>query len=230
MPDDGPALQGSDRILDFAGVPGGPELEGRVQGRIGPLVRQIVYASALSDRGSGVLFEGASPGQALAGRLMWPVTRRLIVAGMRARPALLPALTWRLDGELAWFAGVLAERGEGLVGEAFGRADLTAAGLLAPLAMLSGRRVDRFSTAFGCRRRSRRPGSAAIGSRGGPLGELENRTCPGLERPGTSRAAPGPEKGVDGCSERPLQRAPSSSTSKISVALGGITPPAPRAP
>jgi glutathione S-transferase len=139
VPDDGPAVQGSDRILDHAGVPGGdPELEERFQGRIGPLVRQMVYASALSDPGSGVkdaLFEGAPRGQALAGRLMWPVTRRLIVAGMRARPEFLPELTRRLDGELAWFAGVLAERGERLVGGAFGRADLTAASLLAPLAI-----------------------------------------------------------------------------------------------
>lgn len=104
----------------------------------GLLVRQLIYSAVLDDPESGVrgaLFEGVSLRQALAGRLMWPVTRRLMMVGMKARPALVPGLVEELGRELAWFAGVLEERGEHLVGGTFGRADLTAASMLAPLAV-----------------------------------------------------------------------------------------------
>jgi glutathione S-transferase len=54
---------------------------------------------------------------------------------MNARPRLLPDLIAQVDSELDWFDGVLAERGDHLVGREFGRADLTAASLLAPVAL-----------------------------------------------------------------------------------------------
>lgn len=136
--DDGATVQGSDRILDWVGMTGGdPVLEERFQ-RIGALVRQLVYAATLTNAGSGVreaLLDRVSRGQALAGKLMWPVTRRLMQIGMQARPALVPSLVERLAAELDWLSGTLAERGESLVGDAFGRADLTAASLLAPVAI-----------------------------------------------------------------------------------------------
>ena len=82
-----------------------------------------------------MLFDGVPGAQALAGRLLWPRTRRRIVQLMDARPALVPALLDRVEASLARFDGVLAERGGRLAGPAFGRADLTAASLLAPLAL-----------------------------------------------------------------------------------------------
>jgi glutathione S-transferase len=135
----GRIVQGSGAILDHAGTPGGdPELERRFVEHLGPLIRQLLYAAALNDPGSGVrdaLLEGVSPGQARAGRLLWPATRLLLIAGLQARRGLVPSLLARTGEELAWFEGVLANRGPHLAGRGFGRADLTAASLLAPLAI-----------------------------------------------------------------------------------------------
>jgi glutathione S-transferase len=61
------------------------------------------------------------------------LTRRLMVAGMNARPALVPELEQKITAELDWFGDQLAGR-QHLIGDKFGRADLTAASLLAPLA------------------------------------------------------------------------------------------------
>lgn len=54
---------------------------------------------------------------------------------MDARPHLLPDLVMRVERELDWLDQLLAERGDHLVGHEFGRADLTTASLLAPLAL-----------------------------------------------------------------------------------------------
>ena len=51
-----------------------------------------------------------------------------------ARAALIQGLLERIEGELAWFESVLDVRGGCLAGAVFGRADQTAASLLAPLA------------------------------------------------------------------------------------------------
>src|SRR3712207_4254631 len=84
-------IQGSGRILDWTQMPGGDaEVEDRFERRMGALVRQYLYAAILSDSASGVLpvlLDGVSATQARLGRLMWPVTRRLMIAGMNARPA-----------------------------------------------------------------------------------------------------------------------------------------------
>jgi glutathione S-transferase len=63
------------------------------------------------------------------------MTRRLIVVRMNARPKLLPTFERGVEAELDWFDGCLGGR-DHLVGNSFGRgrADLTAASLLAPLA------------------------------------------------------------------------------------------------
>ena len=130
-------IQGSGLILDWTGMPGPvPVLEQRFEERVGVLVRQFIYAGTLGVAGSGArdaLFDGVGVGQALLGRFMWPITRRLMVAGMNARPALLPELEQKITAELDWFKHQLAGR-EHLVCDRFGRADLTAASLLAPLA------------------------------------------------------------------------------------------------
>jgi glutathione S-transferase len=131
-------IQGSDHILNWTGLPGGdPNLEQRFQKCIGPLVRQFFYAAVLGNPRSGVrgiLFDGVSATQTLAGRLLWLRTRRVMMQRMNARADLLPVLTEQIERELAWFEGVLGDRGDYLVGRTFGRADLTAASLWAPLA------------------------------------------------------------------------------------------------
>lgn len=130
-------IQGSGAILDWTGLRGGaPLLEERFDKRIGVLVRQFIYAGTLSMAGSrvqDVLLDGVSVGQARLSRLAWPLTRRLMAAGMNARPALIPELEQKLTAELDWFEDQLAGRRH-LVGDQFGRADITAASLLAPLA------------------------------------------------------------------------------------------------
>jgi glutathione S-transferase len=134
-------VQGSDRILDWTGLPGAaPEIEGRCERVIGPLVRQYIYAGVLTDPASRVrdaLLDGVAVPLAIAGRAMWPVTRRIMIARMQALPDLLPSLTIRLEEELDWFDRHLAGR-DYLSGDGFGRADITAASLLAPLARPAG--------------------------------------------------------------------------------------------
>lgn len=130
-------LQGSDRILDWIGTTGGdPALERRLETRIGPLVRQYLYGATLSDPKSdvrSVLFDGVPAWQAVLGRIAWPVTRRVMVAAMDARAALVPMLQQKIATELDWFDSELGER-RFLAGDGLGRADITAASLLAPLA------------------------------------------------------------------------------------------------
>ena len=130
-------IQGSDRILEWTALPGGDHvLERRFEERIGPLVRRYLYTATLNDKRSNVqseLFDGVPSWQAALGRLIWPATRRAMVAGMDARAALLPALEQELTSELDWFEHVLAGRPY-LDADRFGRTDITAASLLAPLA------------------------------------------------------------------------------------------------
>ena len=129
-------IQGSGRILDWTGMPGtDPDLEERFESRIGVLVRQFLYAAVLHDPRSGVrdiLLEGVPRPQARLARLAWPVTCCLMIAGMNARPTLIPDLEEKLAVELDWFDGRIGDRGH-LVGDRLGRADITAASLLAPL-------------------------------------------------------------------------------------------------
>lgn len=136
---DGSLCQGSNRILDWTGLPGGdPEIERRLERATAPLVRQCLYAGLLADPKSGirdVLLRGTSKPHAAIARLVWPLLRRTMTAGMNAQPRLLPDLTPQVERELEWFDLVLAERGDHLVAGRFGRADLTAASVLAPLAM-----------------------------------------------------------------------------------------------
>lgn len=102
---------------------------------IGPLARRMIYAVTLADRRSHIreaLMDGVPAGQRWIGWAMWPLTRRLMVAKMNTHAELLPQLERQLDAELAWFDGVIGER-EHLVGDRLGRADITAASLLAPL-------------------------------------------------------------------------------------------------
>jgi glutathione S-transferase len=130
-------IQGSGTILDWTGLAGGdPDVEQRFERRIGPLVRRYIYSATLHDLRSGireVLFDGVPARQKALGTLIWPVTRRLMRAGMNTRPELVPSLERELEAELDWFEARLGSR-DHLVGDGLGRADITAASLLAPLA------------------------------------------------------------------------------------------------
>ena len=107
-------IQGSGSILGWTGMLGAaPALEQRFEERVGVIVRQFIYAGTLGvvdPSVRDVLLDGVSGGQARLGRLMWPVTRRLMVTGMNARPALLPDLEQKLTEELDWFEDQLAGR------------------------------------------------------------------------------------------------------------------------
>ena len=142
---DGSLCQGSDRILDWAGLANGdPEVERRLEEVTAPLIRQCLYAGLLADPGSGirdVLLRGTSTRDATIGRLTWPLLRRIMASGMNALPHLLPALIARVERELDWLDQLLLERGDHLVGAKFGRTDLTAASLLAPIASLDAEPV-----------------------------------------------------------------------------------------
>ena len=131
---DGSICQGSNRILDWTDS----EIEQRLEQATAPLIRQCLYAGLLAAPHSGirdVLLRGTSASQAAIVRLIWPLLRRMMVTGMNARPHLLPDLIARIERELDWLDQVLAERGNHLMGQEFGRADLTTASLLAPLVL-----------------------------------------------------------------------------------------------
>lgn len=130
-------IQGSDRILDWTRLPGADAaLEKRFETRIGPLVRRFLYSATLFYPRSdvpGILFDGVPAWQARLGRLAWPATRKAMITGLNARPVLVPELGHELEDELDWFDHHLAGRHH-LAGDQLGRADITAASLLAPLA------------------------------------------------------------------------------------------------
>ncbi|MGE5475518.1 MAG: glutathione S-transferase family protein [Bacteroidales bacterium] len=129
-------IQGSDRILDWLGTAGGvADVEHRVSETVAPLVRRYLYSATLHDARSGisdVLLDGVQPLQARAGKWLWPVIRRLMAMKMDIDPALLPELEGRIESELAWFGDIVANC-DHLAGDCLGRADITAASLLAPL-------------------------------------------------------------------------------------------------
>jgi glutathione S-transferase len=130
-------IQGSDHIADYCGIRGfDGAVEERFENRIGPLVRQYIYSGTLFHAASSMgrfLFEGLDARQRLAGRLMWPVTRRVMIAMMDCRPDLISKLETDLEREFNWFENRLQGRPY-LSNDGFGRADITAASLLAPLA------------------------------------------------------------------------------------------------
>lgn len=130
-------IQGSDAILDWCAMPGGdPELERRFVERIGPLVRRFLYAGLLNDPDGHVLdllLDGVAPAEAALARPTWPATRQVMIARMGAEAWRLPSLATEVAEVLGWFGRHLDGRSY-LSGDGFGRAELTAASLLAPLA------------------------------------------------------------------------------------------------
>ena len=130
-------VQGSDRILDWCGLAAADhDAEERLQSRIGPLVRSFSYAATMDGPHHAdirhILLAGVPGWQAGVTTALWPGLRRLLIASLNVQARRLPELTEQLDSELDWFGRHLAGR-ETLGPGGFGRDDITAASLLAPL-------------------------------------------------------------------------------------------------
>ena len=131
-------IQGSDRILDWTMMPGGDTaVEARLDARLGSLVRLYAYSATLGGpdhaRIRNVLVDGVPAWQAVTISVGWPILRRAMIAGLDARAERLHGLAHAIEAELDWLEARLGERPY-LVGDRFGRADITAASLLSPLA------------------------------------------------------------------------------------------------
>ena len=129
-------IQGSDRILDWTGI--------REETRNSKSALKIGSASLCGSLSTPpacrftLRRSRCSPGRRIGSpgiiaRLAWPITQRLMISGMNAREALVPEIERQLAAELDWFEAELGQR-QHLVGDDLGRADITAASLLAPLA------------------------------------------------------------------------------------------------
>ncbi|GJE45784.1 glutathione S-transferase family protein [Methylobacterium soli] len=133
----GEVIQGSGAILSWAGLKSDAELvERRLEKRTGPLVRRYVYSGVLHDPRAGVrdiLLHGVPPWQARVARTAWPAIRQAMSVSMKVGPAKLVELEQALERELDWIDAIVSE-GPYLDGDQFGRTDITAASLLAPLA------------------------------------------------------------------------------------------------
>lgn len=133
----GKIIQGSGHILDWTGIPGGiPEFEKRLEVTTAALMRQFLYTGTLSNPDNHIrdmLLAGVPPGQRLLGQMIWPVTRRAMIRQMQLAKNHLPDLRERMEGELNWFEAQLSDE-PSLVGGPVGRAAITAASLLSPLA------------------------------------------------------------------------------------------------
>ena len=130
-------VQGSDHILDWCGLAAADrDAEERLQSRIGPLVRSFSYAATMDGPHHAdirrILLAGVPSWQTAVTRAVWPGLRRLLVASLKVQARRLPELTEQLEAELDWFGQHLAGR-ETLGPAGFGRDDITAASLLAPL-------------------------------------------------------------------------------------------------
>ena len=130
-------IQGSDRVLDWTGIPGGdPALEHRLESRIGSLVRLFAYSATLGEPHHRdvrtVILDGVPVWQACLAGIGWPMLRRAMMAGLDARAERLPALAAQLETEFDWLEISLGGRSY-YTGTSFGRADITAASLLSPL-------------------------------------------------------------------------------------------------
>lgn len=112
-------------------------MEQRLDERIGIHVRRYYYSAALVDHPETVrpFFLRRLPWlEQLKCRLGWSAIRRLMIKGMDLGPEQRLESKAIVDAELRWLDEILEDGRETLVGNAFTRADLAAASLLAPLA------------------------------------------------------------------------------------------------
>lgn len=146
-------VQGSGAILDWAESAAGSErrlspaaerqaecraLEQRLDDVVGVHVRRCYYSEAILEHPGSVLpiFTRDLPlSERRSLEESWDLVCRLMVGSMDLGPAQREESRRIVEGELDWFDGLLADGRRFLVGDHFSRADLTAASLLAPLAL-----------------------------------------------------------------------------------------------
>ena len=141
-------IEGSNAIIDWSeensasgrshlGDGNAEELEKRLDKKIGVNVRRFIYSHVFPHNAHLVkplLFANTGAGQRLAANIMWPMTKKLISKAYRLDADAGAESKSILEAEFDWLDD-LVETGKGyLVGSSFGRADLTAASLLAPIA------------------------------------------------------------------------------------------------
>lgn len=145
-------IQGSGAIIDWAeskttdrsrsltptkNVSEAKDIEQRADDIIGPHVRRLAFAELLPDHAHLVkqaLFNTASGWRRLAGNMMWPVSWRAMMRLYDLGPDAAAESRARLESELDWLDGKLADGRAHLAGDRFSRADLTVASLLANFA------------------------------------------------------------------------------------------------
>lgn len=141
-------IQGSDAIIDWADAHGAdaanqlstPEaraIEERADKSLGIHTRRLAYAECLQNHPHVVkpaLFHNLSPLYLGLAHLMWPITRRAMIRGYGLTPQAAIESRARIDAELEWLDGLLADGRPFLTGDRFTRADITVASLLSPFA------------------------------------------------------------------------------------------------
>jgi hypothetical protein len=113
------------------------DIERRANEIIGPHVRRLAFAELLPSHAHLVkqaLFYKASGWRRLAGNMMWPVSWRAMMRLYDLGPGAAAESRARLETELDWLDGKLADGRAYLAGDRFSRADLTVASLLANFA------------------------------------------------------------------------------------------------
>jgi glutathione S-transferase len=112
-------------------------IEQRADKVIGIHVRRLAYAALLPRHADVVrraMLQSAAGWHRIAGNLTWPLVWRLIMKGYDIGPDAAADSRSKLEAELDWLDGLLADGRPYLAGERFSHADLTVASLLGPFA------------------------------------------------------------------------------------------------
>ncbi len=180
----GSVVHGSGAILDWAEAEFGsptrrlsPEvafeaecraLERRLDDVVGVHVRRYYYSEAIVEHPESVrpLFaRDLGPAERESLEQSWAVVRKLMMGAMDLGPEQREDSRLIVERELDWMDGLLKDQRRFLLGDRFSRADLTAASLLAPLALPEQhptyRMLDRPPTPVATLRRAREIGLAA---------------------------------------------------------------------
>jgi glutathione S-transferase len=141
-------IQGSGAIIDWADqrtqnrdrtltVADSLEIEQRADNVIGVHVRRLAYSETLPRSPHLVkpaLFSNTSRSHRLIGNMMWPVTRRAMMRMYDITPDAASESRSKLESEMSWLDGMLADGRPYLAGDRFSRADIAVTSLLAPFA------------------------------------------------------------------------------------------------
>ena len=113
-------------------------LEARLDDVAGVHVRRYYYSEALVEHPDTVLpifTRDLAPVEAQSLEQSWALVRKLMIGAMDLGPEQWQQSRQVVEGELDWLDGLLADGRRFLLGDRFSRADMTAASLLAPLAL-----------------------------------------------------------------------------------------------